>query len=327
MVWMDWMALKHVVFVHVPVAVAFLLPWALLAAQRAGRGMRPWWITCRYLTWAGVLFSLLAVASGLLLARQLNFLAPGQFLAPKGSGDAAIFRLHQALAGASLVLGVLTLKAVFRRRQDHQNIGFLGLVLSVLWAGASIGAGFYGGQLRRPVERAEPVAPVAPALKAPVPKVPEIAENAPPQRILDFQSLEPMHLEPVRNPLHGNRWIRVWLSRGAQDAYRAGQKLPEGALLVMNSAEDRWGRPGPDAGPLYAMEMKEGKPRFTFYWPRVPASKRGEVGGADRAYWLGDDTHLAACATCHLDGLALVRDRSTWTVPRKPKPDPTLNIN
>jgi len=325
MPWMDWMALKHVVFVHVPVAVAFLLPVALLAAQRPGRGMRPWWITGRYLAWAGVLFSLLAVFSGLLLARQLNFLAPGQYLAPKGSGDAAIFRLHQALAGSSLVLGFLTLKSVFRRRQDHQSIGLLSLFLSVAWAATSIGAGYFGGQLRQPVEKIEAVAPVAATL--PVAKAPAVSDTQPSSRILDFQSLEPMHTEPVRNPLHGNRWIRVWISPGAQEAYRAGQKLPEGALLVMSSAEDRWGRPGPDAGPLYAMEMKEGKPRFTFYWPRVPEGRRGEIGGAARAYWSGENANLAACATCHLDGLAPSRDRSTWIVPRKPKVDPVLNNN
>ena len=316
MPWMDWMALKHSVFVHVPVAIAFLLPWALLAAQRSGRGMRPWWITCRYLAWAGVLFSILAAVSGLLLARRLNFLTPEQFLAPKGSGEAAIFRLHQLLAGSSLVLGLLTLKALFRRREEHQNIGFLGLVLGLFWAAASLGAGYFGGQLRQPTEQTEAAPPVAA-----VPSAPVLSDTMPSARMLDYQSLEPMHSEPIRNALHGKRWIRVWVTPAAQEAYRAGQKLPEGALLVMSSMEDRWGRPGPDAGPLYALEVKDGKPRFTFYWPRVPELKRGETGGEPKAFWQGEDARLSACSTCHLDGLAPKKDRSTWTVPRKVKPE------
>jgi uncharacterized membrane protein len=317
MPWMDWMAHNHSVFVHVPVAVAILIPLALLSAQRAGRGIRPWWVTCRYLAWGGVIFSVAALLSGLLLAKQLNFLAPGQFLAPKGSGDAAIFRLHQALGASSFVLGILTLKAVFRRREEHQGLGFLALFLGLLWATAMLGAGWYGGQLGQP---SAPVAPVPVKLEvqtAPVVTVdPEIKA---PLRALDYLSLVPMHSEPVRNPLHGNRWIRVWASPGTEEAYRAGNKLPEGSLLVMSSAEDRWGRPGFDPGPLYALEMKDGKPRFSYYWPQVPVSKRGETGGAERVYWRGEDPSLAKCLNCHSNGLALKRDRSSWTVPKKPK--------
>ncbi|MDP2874806.1 MAG: hypothetical protein Q8O00_01400 [Holophaga sp.] len=313
MPWMDWTALNHVVFVHVPVAVAFLLPWALIAAQRSGRGMRPWWVTCRYLAWMGVLVSLIAAFSGLLLARRLNFLAPDQLLAQGGSGDAAIFRLHQIFAGSSLLMGIVTLKALFRRRADHQNIGFLGLLFGLIWAGTTLGAGYYGGKLRQPSEQLEPP-PAAPAI---VEKPVSTTEMLP--RMLDYLSLEPMHSEPVRNPLHGNRWIRVWVTSGAEEAYRKGEKLPDGSLLVMSSTEERWGRPGPDAGPLYAMEMKAGKPVFAYYWPRVPLAKRGETGGAERAYWQGEDSKLSSCMTCHLDGLVPTRDRSTWTVPRKPK--------
>jgi hypothetical protein len=320
MAWMDWMALKHSVFVHVPVAVAMLIPLALVAAQRAGRGIRPWWVTCRYLAWGGVLFSVAAILSGFLLAKKLNFLPPGLFLAPKGSGAAAIFRLHQGLGVSGLVLGLLTLQAAFRRREEHQGLGFLPLFLGLLWAAVSLGAGWYGGQLGQPPLPSEPALVKAePTPITPPPPVSAEAEGKAPSRALDYLSLTPMHAEPVRNPLHGNRWIRVWVTPGAEDAYRAGQKLPEGALLVMSSLEERWGRPGLDAGPLYAMEMKDGKPQFTFYWPRVPAAKRGETGGAERAYWRGEDPNLASCLSCHLDGLATKRNRSSWVVPKKPK--------
>jgi len=318
MSWMDWMAHNHAIFVHVPVAVAILIPLALVSAQRAGRGIRPWWLTCRYLAWGGVLFTIAAVFSGFLEAKQLNFLAPGQFFAAKGTGTARIFWQHQVLGATSLGLGLLTLKAVFRRREEHQSLGFLTLFVGLLWVAASLGAAWNGSQLGRPQWAPEPP-PVKAVDPRPVVAAPVDPEATAPLRALDYLSLVPMHAEPVRNPLHGNRWIRVWVTPGAEEAYRAGQKLPEGALLVMSSTEDRWGRPGMDAGPLYALEMKEGKPRFTFYWPRVPAAKRGETGGAERAYWRGEDSNLAGCLSCHLDGLAPKRDRSSWVVPKKPK--------
>ena len=322
MSWMDWITHNHSVFVHVPVAVAVLIPLALVSAQRAGRGIRPWWVTCRYLAWAGVLFSGVAVVSGFLLSKKLNLLAPGQFLAPREVGEAAVFRLHQMFGAAALLLGLLTLKAVFRRREEHQGIGFLALLTGLLWAAAILGATWHGRRLVRPSAPApvsgpakvEPPAEVAPAVDS---------EAKAPLRALDYLSLVPMHTEPVRNPLHGNRWVRVWVTPGAEEAYRAGQKLPEGSLLVMSTVEDRWGRPGQDSGPLYALETKQGQPYFTFYWPQVPAAKRGEVGGAARAYWRGDDANLAACLTCHSQGLAPRRDRSSWVVPRKPKVEVT----
>ena len=329
MYWMDWTASNHSFFVHVPVAVAVLLPFALISSQRAGRGIRPWWLTCRYLAWGGVLFSLVAVFSGLLQAKHLNLLAPGQFLAAKGTGVATIFRLHQLLGASSLVLGVFTLQAVSRRRADHQGLGFLGLLVGTLWAVAILAAGWYGGQLGKPQTAFAPapvkVNPVpVPHVVVPVVTPPSAsgAEATAPFRALDYQSLVPMHVEPVRNPLHGNRWIRVWVSPGAETAYQTGQKLPEGSLLVMNSLEDRWGRPGLDVGPLYAMEMKDGKPHFTYYWPRVPVARRGETGGAERAYWRGEDANLASCLSCHLDGLALKRDRSSMVALKKIKVEP-----
>lgn len=317
MSWMDWIAHNHLVFVHVPVAVAVFLPLALVSAQRAGRGIRPWWVTCRYLAWGGVLFSVVAVISGFLHAKELNLLAPGQILAPRGVGEVATFRLHQLLGALSLLLGALTLKAAFRRREEHQGLGFLALLMGLLWSAAILGASWYGHGLTRPVPRVEAAKVASQAPVVP----PADPEAKAPLRALDYLSLVPMHTEPVRNPQHGNRWIRVWVSPGAEDAYRAGEKLPEGSLLVMSSVEDRWGRPGQESGPLYALETKQGQPRLTLYWPQVPVSRRGEVGGAARAYWRGEDANLASCKTCHSVGLAPRRDRSSWVVPRKPRMD------
>jgi len=139
-------------------------------------------------------------------------------------------------------------------------------------------------------------------------------------RALNYLALRALHAEPVKSGPHGNRWIRVWVSPGAEQAYRAGEKLPAGALVVMSTLEDRWGRPGFEQGPLYALETgADGKARLTFYWPQVPEARRAETQGAASAYWRGDDPRLASCGSCHAEGPAPRKDRSVWVVPRKPR--------
>lgn len=314
MPWMDWIALKHPLVVHLPFAAALLLPLALIAAQRPGRGIKPWWITCRYLAWTGVLCSVVALVSGVRIAQMEKLLSAGQLISRGSIQDPTVFQLHQWLGGGSLLLGLLTLRALHRKREEHQGIGVLGLFLGLLWAGMVLAGGYYGHLLAHPAPVPEPAATAPPK--------PEPVDDEPtaPLRALDYASLTPVHMEPVKSIPHGNRWIRVWANTLAEEAYRNGSPLPEGSLVVMNSMEDRWGRPGYDQGPLYALEVKPGgKPSLTFYWARVPEARRNETQGLDRAYWRGDDPNLKGCMACHAEGMAPLKDRSRWGIP-KPRP-------
>jgi hypothetical protein len=316
MSWMDWIALKHDLFVHLPIAAALLAPLALVAAQRPGRGIKPWWTACRYLAWAGVLGGLTAVISGFRAAQVSHLLPDGEIIARGSFQNATVFQLHQWIAGASILLGVLTLKALHRKREEHQGIGVLGLFFGLLWACATAVAGFYGHQLSHPAK--PPMQTVA--ASKPVAPAPVDTESSAPLRALDYLSLVPMHSEPVKSAPHGGRWIRVWTNEKAAEAYREGKTLPEGSLVVLSSLEDRWGKPGFDQGPLYSLEVKPGgKPNLTFYWAHVPEGRRNETQGRDRVYWRGDDKNLKNCLACHAEGAAPMRDRSRWIVP-KPKP-------
>ena len=313
---MDWFSFNHYALVHLPVAAALLAPIALIASQRVGRGIRPWWTASRFVVLMGCLGILAAILSGFLLARRTGVVPAGMWFAPAAAGT-TLPRLHQLLALASLELGLITLKVANRPRQDHQGIGVLPLLMGLLWSGAVIATGYFGGLMAHakpsaPTFRAAPVA-------APPPQDPEADA---PLRALDYARLEPAHLEPVKSPPHGNRWIRAWVTPSAGEAYAAGRPLPTGAMVVLSSTEDRWGRPGYDSGPLYILEsLAGGRTALAFYWARVPEARRGETGGADHAYWRGADPALRACLDCHRNGIAPARDRSQWKVPRRPKPE------
>lgn len=324
-VMLEFLALKHPMLVHLPVAVALLLPLALLAAQRPGRGIKPWWVTCRYLAWTGLLGLVFAMVSGWFWARHLSLIAPGNLLAPhllKPTPEqwlqAAVWK-HQMAALASAFFGLLTLLAVYRKRLEHQGLGLMSLFFGLLWCGASLTAGFFGGKMAHPA--ISELAGGGPASGSPaVLAAPPDPEADAPLRALDYNNLEPIQTEPVRSTSHGNRWIRVWVTASGSDAYRAGKPLPAGAYAVMSSLEDRWGRPSFESGPLYMLEtLADGKPSLTYYWPRVPEAKRGETGGQASVYWRGKDPNLETCMGCHAKGQAPVEERSTWRAPRRMK--------
>ena len=320
---MDWFTAPHALLAHLPVATGLLLPWALLAAQRPGRGIRPWWTVCRYLGWLGLSGLLTALLSGLLSLPGLG-LAPVYRIPLRllgAAGPESLLLRHALLGSASLLLGGAALWAMTRPRKEHQSLGLLAMALGLLWSILLVLTGESGHSLAHIRTRTRaPLTPPAPVAVAPpvrVLSVPQDLESQAPLRALDYAALQPVHPDPVKSLAHGGRWIRAWVSPEAAEAYRAGDTLPRGTLVVLSSQEDRWGRPGPDVGPLYALEIKAAGPSLTFYWPRVPAERRREVAGAERVYWRGTDAQLEGCRTCHATGLADPAKRSRWRPARR----------
>lgn len=313
---MDWIALKHALLSHLPVATGLLLPWALLASQRAGRGIRPWWTVARYLGWVGLLGLVAVLASGLAAGRLHGLISAGHLIPRPAMGpgpDALLFR-HALSAAVAALFAVPAIWAMNRARKDHQSLGLLALMLGLGWSAALLMAGHSGYALAHPNRVLPAPVPLVKAVEPPPPPVDPEAQA--PLRALDYAALEPLHAEPVKSPAHGGRWIRAWANPAAAVAYRAGQPLPAGSMVVLSSLEDRWGRPGTEAGPLYALDMTGDGPSLTFYWPRVPLDRRRDTGGEARAYWRGADAHLEACRACHAGGMAEPAQRSRWRVPR-----------
>jgi hypothetical protein len=142
--WLGWLASRHTWLVHLPAAAALMIPWPILAAQRGGRGIRPWWTTCRYLAWAGFIGSVLAVTSGYLAARHQGLLPRGDFLAPALPGMPYLFRIHEFGGFASLLLGAACLRSLYRNRQDHQGIGIPALLFGLLWGFSALATSYAG---------------------------------------------------------------------------------------------------------------------------------------------------------------------------------------
>jgi hypothetical protein len=276
----------------------------------------------RYLGWAGIIGTFAAVVSGMASGRFLELIPPHRFLPvpASGWGAAALLFRHALLGGASLPLGLAAVWSLNRARKDHESLGLLALTLGLAWCAVLLVAGEGGYRLAHHRIQALAPAPVAsvaaPSVAAPLPRIDPDLEAKVPLRALDYAALEPIHSDPVKSLAHGGRWIRAWASPEAAAAYRAGQPLPTGALVVLSSLEDRWGRPGPEGGPIYALEMKPSGPSLSFYWPRIPMEQRRAFGGDSRAYWRGDDTHLNACRSCHASGMADPFQRSRWRAKR-----------
>jgi hypothetical protein len=145
--WLAWFASRHTWFVHLPAAAAVLVPLPILAAQRGGRGIRPWWTTCRYLAWAGVIGAVLAVLSGFLQARHLGLVPADAYWGPALPGRSYLFRVHQLGGVASLLLGLACLRSLYRQRQDHQGIGLFALLFGVLWGACALVTSYDGAYL------------------------------------------------------------------------------------------------------------------------------------------------------------------------------------
>jgi hypothetical protein len=142
--WLAWYASRHTWLVHLPAVCAFLLIFPAIAAQRGGRGIRPWWTTCRYLGWIGFVGAVLTVGSGLLSAWGRGLLDQIGAASVVQPGLPHLFRIHALGGAATLLLGGACLRSLYRKRQDYQGIGVPALLLAILWGCAALGTVYTG---------------------------------------------------------------------------------------------------------------------------------------------------------------------------------------
>jgi hypothetical protein len=117
---------EHPAFVHLPIAASLLLPVALFLRRDE---------VARFLAWAGLAGGAASLASGLLWARGMGFIAPGAWL---GRGP---LLTHEVLALTGFAAGLLALFLLYRPGRRPA------LAAALLWAGLWGAAGHWGGRM------------------------------------------------------------------------------------------------------------------------------------------------------------------------------------
>ena len=132
-----WFSSLHGPLTQFPAAAALLILFPILAAQRGGRGSWPWRTTSRYLGWAGVAAGLVAAVSGLLAARHPGLAPLEAYWSPV---PPHLSRIRELGGVVSLLLGAACLRSLYRRREEHQGVGLLALMLGLLWGTCAVWA-------------------------------------------------------------------------------------------------------------------------------------------------------------------------------------------
>lgn len=141
----EFIAHAHPALVHAPIGAVLFLPLVLGLASLRGAAAEGWVCTGRLLAVLGLLGGLAAMASGLLLARDLGGIGPEAWLAhalrPEPSFK-ALLRHHQFLALAGFPAGLACCGCLWRARGVRMALG-----LSLLWLALWGAAGHWGGRM------------------------------------------------------------------------------------------------------------------------------------------------------------------------------------
>ena len=121
----------------------------------------------------------------------------------------------------------------------------------------------------------------------------------------DYLSYRKVTSEPFLSRVHGGRWVDVWVTPAAADAYVDGGDIPVGTVVVKDSWEDDGaGHPSKVRGPIYV--MKKQAPGyapdhedwyFAIHWAEPTPDARATLGGP--IYWRGRSPKVAYCYECH----------------------------
>jgi uncharacterized membrane protein len=284
-------AMLHPPLVHFAVACPFL---ALLALAGEVFFKKAWLSHTAAFLWAmGFLSTLASLATGPFLALHLGLLNAWTLWPPQTAAHGAL-REHALWGLISGALSLLTLPALLAQTCERPWPLNLRLALGALLAASFLLAGHEGGEMVYGSE-----GPL-PAFSAPA-----ASANGFLSSLGDYrQSLVKMNKKEWVSRTHGKRWVNTYVSKEAASAYQKGDPLPEGAIVVKESFENKDGGPSTVLGPLYG--MKKGSPahspqtggwQYALTWGNpVPGNPEGI---SLPVTWLPGDSHLNSCAKCH----------------------------
>jgi Cytochrome P460 len=123
----------------------------------------------------------------------------------------------------------------------------------------------------------------------------------------DYASYRKLTTEPFKSTAHGSKWVDVYVSNNAADAYLSqSAEIAVGTVAVKTSWEDKDGRVSAVAGPIFVMEKRapgydptHNDWYYAIHWanptPEIAAKTKGGF------YWRGKSKAIAYCSECHDD--------------------------
>jgi hypothetical protein len=116
----------------------------------------------------------------------------------------------------------------------------------------------------------------------------------------EYQTYRKLTPEPFLSTVHGDRWVNVYVSANAAEAYLNGGEIPVNGVIVKDSFENVGGKPGAP-GPFFVMQKRapgyapeHGDWYYGFYWP----SPTGKFAGKPMAAQ-GKAPGVTYCIECH----------------------------
>ena len=281
----------HPLLVHFPVACPILAFLALLGSRFLNK---KWLLDSAALLWILTFLSALgALLTGHLFSLHLGLVSQFSLLPPESAAKGHL-RDHALLGLFSIGASLLALAAAVRILQKRpwpfpgqMSVGLLTAVLFA-WTGHEGGEMVYGPGDISP-------APVSAASQG----------GGPFKRAEDYRkNLVQMNARAWNSRTHGHRWVNVFVSPQAVEAYKNQSSLPTGSLVVKESFENDHGKPATLQGPLYVMEKGEaaqspgtGGWRYALKWENPAPGNPEHIQGP--VTWLPGDPGLASCVRCH----------------------------
>jgi hypothetical protein len=119
----------------------------------------------------------------------------------------------------------------------------------------------------------------------------------------DYATYRKVSAQPFLSRAHGDRWVEVYVTAEAADAYLSGDDMPAGAVVVKTSWLDEGGAPSRVAGPIFVMRKEPAgtDPAREDWWYAIHwAAPVGEYAEGGPIYWRGHSKKAEYCwLKCH----------------------------
>ena len=133
----------------------------------------------------------------------------------------------------------------------------------------------------------------------------------------DWKSYAKLNNASFKSETHGGRMVDTYANSVALEAFKKGEDMPVGSILVKTSNDSADG----SEGPVFVMEKRaagfnnaHGDWWFAIHWANPPDKWKTKLGGP--VYWRTPSKKAMYCANCHDDfvnGMGGVPDeQKTW---------------